>query len=241
MNLMFWKKKKQVEADVAEAGSDKTMVIAAGAEETPAENLARPGLAARLRNTFSTLGQRFRKRRATGTSEDEPPITHEPAAQGPGTAPPPNLKKRLIVGAALGAVILLLAGMGFAAWKLLFSSHEAETSRPAEAAAHGSEPPAKPAHAEQEMQAQMETLKKQNEEMARQLEALKNEKARKDTADGRKETLPGTHEAGAPAGGNNEVTVFSGKDTKASAQALRQAIEEMNAAAGGGKPRKPAE
>jgi hypothetical protein len=172
--------------------------------------------------------------------------TQEAVAQGGSTVRPRNLKKRLIVGGALGAVILLLAGLGFAAWKLLFSSPETVLPHPAEAVAPVSEPPAKPDHAGDEMRAQLEALKKQNEEMAKQLEAMKSEKAqeakdRMATDDAKPESVPAPQKTGSPTHEGNEVTIFTGKDPKASAQALRQAIEEMNAAPGGGKPRKPAE
>lgn len=235
MNLMFWKKKP-----VAEADNDKTMAV--GTEDTPTESPDRPGPMARLRNALSTL----RRRRAGATGEVEITGTQEAVAQDGSAARPRNLKKRLIIGGALGAVILLLAGLGFAAWKFLFSSPEAEPPRPAETAVPVSEPPARPAQAEDETQAQLEALKKQNEEMARQLEALKNEKAqeakdRMANAEARPEIAPAPQQTGSPSRDGNEVTIFTGKDPKAGAQALRQAIEEMNAAPGGGKPRKPAE
>jgi hypothetical protein len=45
----------------------------------------------------------------------------------------------------------------------------------------------------------------------------------------------------APAASSGDVVLFTGKDTKASAAALKQAIEAMNAASGGAKPHKPAQ
>lgn len=241
MNLMFWKKKKPHEVDEAEADNDKTMAIASTSapEEASGENLARPGLATRLRSMFAALGQRLRKRRNSDGGEEENGDDHAASEENAPPSHPPNLKKRLIIGGLLGAAVLLLAGIGFAAWKFLFSSHEAEPPPPAAAATHDSAPPAKPVHAESEMQAQMEELKKQNEEMARQLEALKKESAQ--DGKGQEASAGATPENGASAGGKDEVMVFSGKDPKASAQALKQAIEEMNAASGKGKRRKPAE
>lgn len=243
MNLMFWKKKKPHEADETEAGSDKTMAIAPASdpEEESGGGLARPGLATRLRSMFAVLGQRLRHRRNSDAGKQETADAHAATEEHAPPSRPPNLKKRLIIGGALGAAALLLAGIGFAAWKFLFSSHEAEPPPPPAAATHDSAPPppAKPAQAEDETQAQLEALKKQNEEMARQLEALKKEKSQDEK--GHEESAGATPKNGASAGGGDEVMVFSGKDPKASAQALKQAIEEMNAASGNGKRRKPAE
>ncbi len=237
MNLMFWKKKKPQEAEEEQADDDKTMAIASATEEAAEENPAPAGALARLRNMFSALGQRLR--RHSPASEEETLGTPEAGEESTPSPPPPNLKKRLIIGGALGAAVLLLAGIGFAVWKFLLSSPKAEAPAPTSAAVHGSEAPAKPAHGESEMQAQLEALKKQNEEMSKQLEALK--KGKSQDGKGHEESAGATPENGSSAEGKDDVMVFSGKDPKASAQALKQAIEEMNAASGKGKPRKPAE
>lgn len=244
MNLNFWKKKPAGDTDRPFVDDDKTVAI--NPEKSPGEDLAHPSPGARLGYIFTALAQRLRRKRDAGPGESEVSGVPEAAEAATHSPPPRNLKKRLVIGGALGAAVLLLTGIGFAAWKTLFSTHDTEPPHPAEVVAHGGTAPAKPANAETEMQAQLEALKKQNEEMASQLETLKKRQEEKNLAETLETPQPppaAPPQAGpAPGNGSNEVTIFSGKDPKASAQALRQAIAEMNAATPDGiKPRKPDE
>lgn len=252
MNLMFWKKKKAPAGEEAET-ADETSAQAATGDNPDEEEAAKQGILTRLRGALAAL----RKRPAPAAGDDDttalPPETQprRPPPEGePAPAPAPNLKKRLVLGAALGFVILLLAGMGFAAWKWFAApqageqaeAHQstaniARTAKPeahddADKAAHADGRSAQKAPDSAEMQAQIAALKKQNEQMQSELEAL-----RKAEREGNAPPAAKNDDKNAAGG---EV-LFSGKDPKASAQALKQAIEEMNAAAEGRKPRKPAD
>lgn len=105
----------------------------------------------------------------------------------------------------------------------------AQAKAAADQAATESQPGAAPASANTDVQAQLEALKKQNQEMKAQIEALKN-----------RAPLP-TRPTGAASPSRGEVLIINGKNTKESTQSLKNAIEEMNAAAGikgGQKPSK---
>lgn len=253
MNLMFWKKKNPLAGEEAEA--EEEAAAQAGAKEIPDEEEdAKPGILARLRGAMAAL----RKRPAPVDGDDATTAlpaeaqTRRPSPEGePAPAPAPNMKKRLVLGAALGFVILLLAGIGFATWKWLAPTvpgEGAEAHTPPAEVAHAGKPdarqdPGTAAHADRQgeqkapdnadMQAQIAALKKQNEQMQSELEALRK-------ADREDNAAPATARNNDKNAASGEV-LLSGKDPKASAQALKQAIEEMNAAAEGGKPRKPAD
>ena len=272
MNLLFWKKKKPADEESGEdprgAPDDKTMIAEPEDEGTASQT----SLFARLRTKLTAVGQRFRKRRDAAASEDESPDADEPprrkaSAEEPEeteqeTSPAARSKKRLLIFGALGVLVLLVTGGGFAAWKWLRPS----TPLPVKTAApHLQETkkievravPSGPAHipadttppqpeaispqtaaktqatvasqANPDIQAQIEALKKQNQEMQAQIEALKKQD---------EQQPPGYVSAGKPTktgasslhqGG---VLIINGKDTKASAQSLKQAIEEMNATEG---------
>lgn len=239
MNLKFWKKKAPTGTEEGETDDDRTVAIPRDAEAAEEEEgTVRPGLFARLRNALSTL----RKPRDSGTethdieagtpSREKPAATDRRDADEPVAVPVRNLKKRLIIGGMLGAVVLVLAGIGFTAWTLLAPKH-AEQHKPSETTAHNTATAAPKAPDSAAMQAQIEALKKQNAQMHRQLEALKK------TGQGETpETV--SAESGPTKQANEGVLLFTGKDTKASAAALKQAIEEMNAESSGRPPPKPA-
>ena len=240
MNLKFWKKKMPTGTAEGGADDDRTVAIARDAESAE-ENTAdavRPGLLARLRNALSALRKPRDSGAESGAIEAGTPGGDEAAAAGrreedePVVVPLRNLKKRLIIGGALGAVILLLAGIGLSAWKLL-APNQVEQHKPPQAAAHDSTPATLKAPDSAAMQAQIEALKQQNAQMHSQLEALKTS--------GQRETPAAASVESAPAASSGDVVLFTGKDTKASAAALKQAIEAMNAASGGAKPHKPAQ
>lgn len=252
MNLMFWKKKKPLAGEESDAAQETA--AQAGVEEAPDEEEAtKPGILARLRGALAAL----RKRPAPVDDDDATTAlpaeaqAHRPSPEGePAPAPAPNLKKRLVLSAALGFVILLLAGIGFATWKWLAPPQPgegAEAHKPSAEVAHAGKPDARQdagtaAHADSQgaqkapdgadMQAQIAALKKQNDQMQSELEALRKA-GRDDNA------APATATNNDKNAASGEV-LLSGKDPKASARALKQAIEEMNAAEGG-KPRRPAQ
>lgn len=99
----------------------------------------------------------------------------------------------------------------------------------ADQAAAEAQAAAPPASTDANVQAQLETLRKQNQEMQTQLEALKSQRH------------PPARPAGATASPpRGDVLIINGKNSKESAQGLKQVIEEMNAASGIKREQKPA-
>ncbi|BCB26285.1 hypothetical protein SKTS_11710 [Sulfurimicrobium lacus] len=236
MNLKFWKKKAPADAEEGDTDGDKTVAIPREAEASEEESV-RPGLLARVRNALFALRKPRDSSTEAGDGEAETHGRDKPAAADRGDAEEPlvvpvrNLKKRLIIGGMLGAVVLLLAGIGLTAWTLLAPKHAEQNNSPA--AAHNTATTAAKATGSAAMQAQIEALKQQNAKMLSELEAMKKT--------GQDETPAAAgKEDGAAKTAGGDVLLFSGKDTKASAAALKQAIEEMNAESEGRKPRKTA-
>ncbi|MEN6585608.1 MAG: hypothetical protein ABFE02_06090 [Sulfuricella sp.] len=238
MNLKFWKKKAPADAEESDSVDDKTVAIPREAEAAEAheEGSVRPSLLARVRNALSALRKPRDSSAEAGDGEAETHDRDKPAAasrrdaEEPVIAPVRNLKKRLIIGGMLGAVVLLLAGIGLTAWTLLAPKHAEPHTPPA--TTHNAATIMPKAQDSAAMQAQIEALKQQNAKMHSELESMKKT--------GKDETPAASGaEGGATKSGSGDVVLFSGKDTKASAAALKQAIEEMNAESEGRKPRKP--
>lgn len=238
MNLMFWKKKPKTgeEADThQDAADDKTVAMEVPDLETP----SKPGLLTRVKSGLAGLVRRFKKSPAPdeeNEAEVEAPNKHaSPVAQASDAPPirPRNTKKRLIIGGAISLLILLLAGAGFAAWKIFLSPPEHDTADAApssQTAAHGED------KLDETPQAEIETLRKKNQELQAQIEALKKEPPPDQPSS------PSTGTAGGNAASPPETgdLTISNKDPKAAAQVLKEAIEAMNAGSGGsaGKPAK---
>ena len=217
--------------------------------EVPAQDTAaKPGLLTRVKSGFKGLARRFKKSPSADqeSGEQKLAVKHDNPASQTGETPAIRhirSKKRLIIGAAIGLLILLLTGIGFTAWKIFLSPPEHAAATPATAdAAHSSQPAehaaTEPAAAPmtEAAQAEIDALRKKNEELQAQIEALKKEP---------QQTTPSVSPAGAageqraPASSADEMTI-SNKDPKAAAQAMKEAIEAMNA--GSGRPaRKPAQ
>ncbi|PWB46846.1 MAG: hypothetical protein C3F18_12430 [Nitrosomonadales bacterium] len=231
MNLKFWQKKAK-EGDDAdkpqEEAADQTVAMEARGPDAP----ARPGLLSGMKSGFAGLARRFRKPPAP-----EPVNGEENQAEVIPTLRSIRTKKRLIVGAAIGLLVLLLAGAGFAAWKIFLSPPEHDAAPPATAGASPSSPPLEHAAAKQAETPQDEiaALRKKNEELQAQIEALKKEPPQDQPSIS---TSVPANENAATSASTGEMTI-SNKDPKAAAQALKEAIEAMNA--GSGAPaRKPA-
>lgn len=207
-------------ASPQEEEDDKTVAM----EAPDLDAQPKTGLLARIKGGFSGLARRFRKSSAPGDEDAAETQTGEsPAVR------PMRTKRRLIIGGAIGLLILLLSGAGFATWKIFFSAPEHEASAPTTAAASHDQP--------QETQAEtalteIETLRKKNEELQAQIEALKHEPSQ---ADQPKATTDSAESAAAATPG--EMTL-SNRDPKAAAQSLKEAIEAMNAGSAG-PARKP--
>lgn len=260
MNLLFWKKKKQAPEEEGEgardAAEEQTMLAEAGPETGDAQ--PRTGLLAKL----AAIGQRFRRNKAEAPEPEEESTADEdlrkknsdtPDEEDSETRPAAHAKKRLLLIATAMLLVLLLAGGGLAAWKWLRPAPAAQEAKapptsvigkakvpaPAEApqplgVEHQATPTvatAAAAPANMDIQAQIEALKKQNQEMQAQIEALKNQNAQQPSGYAPVARSGKTGSTPLPQEG---VLIINGKDTKASAQALKQVIEEMNASEGRG-------
>lgn len=235
MNLMFWKKK----ADTGENAEN----IQENSAESPAlreshgkgspdpespdpETLDKPSLAARMKLRLAALIWRFKKPPAFQAEEDQ---AHDDSGHSESTTEdtsppePVNLKKRLILGSAIGLAILLLSGLGFAVWKIFLSTskHDADTSAPAEIS-HTARPVP---HAEAPS-AEINVLKKKNDELQAQVEALKKEQLQPVTP-----TVQQASDNIRSQSVSGEITIDN-KDPKATAMSLKEAIEAMNAGSG---------
>lgn len=229
MNLMFWKKKKpDAEQDAADHDHSVAIPREAEAAEEAGEGSVRPGLLARLRNALAS-----RRKPHAPDAEAGTPDTQEKAE--PHFVPQRNMKKRLVIGGAIGFIVLLLAGIGFAVWKIFLSHPEpapaaTQAAHASPAAQHAETPDAETPHAGMP-ETEIEALKKKNQELQAQIEAIKSEQAQQESAASQTRNN-GAAKTSIDAG---EITL-SNKDPKAAAQALKEAIEAMN----GQKPVKPA-
>lgn len=234
MNLKFWKKKPKAGENADATANDQTVAMEPPALDAP----AKPGLLSRVKSGFA----RFRKTSAQEPAQgEEDQASNAPADSAAESGDTPVLrsirtKKRLIIGGAIGLLVLLLAGIGFAGWKLFLSppEHEAATTAKNDAH-HDSTPPEHAAEKQPETpQDEIEALKKKNDELQAQIEALKKEQPQDPS------TLPSSgnvEENAASSSSPGEMTI-SNKDPKAAAQVLKEAIEAMNAGSGG-PARKP--
>lgn len=215
MNLLFWKKKKTEPEESREQFLDKTDDETATAEPEEAESTPdQPGILARVRIKLAAVGQRLRRRRESSAGEDESPTAGDAGKTGVEASAEDAIitnyalkpRKRLLLAGALIVFILLTAGGGFAAWKWLLVPAPAD------------------------MQVQIEVLKKQNREMQAQIEALKKDsQSEPQPATAAVENRPSGKWKNTALPPGQGVLIISDKDTTASAQALKQAIEEMNA------------
>ena len=171
MNLKFWKKKPKA----GDEGEDEPEIPdakmpEADVQDVPPDQEKRGGMKAKLANFL----QRFKKIPQPEAEEDSGLGKQDGAETG---ASEDNLviksirsKKRLIIAGAIGLLILILAGIGFAAWKIFFSHPKPDAHPPATAeTSHTALPET---HAKQPL-SELEALKKKNEELQAQIEALK--------------------------------------------------------------------
>lgn len=256
MNLMFWKKTTGAGEEAEDALEDpaantkpgmaawmklrlsaltshfkKTPAFSAEAAREPGlespdmEAPAKPGLVVRAKLRLIALARRFKKIPvsdvAEGDEEDAPEIN------------PARSKKRLIIGGAIGLLVLLLAGIGFALWPAApphqgqpDTGHDA--ARPSESAppypAPGEPQPATP----EKPQSEIEALKKENAELHARIETLKRELPQQQSS------VPAARHAGgnAPSSSASGEMMIGNKDPKDTAMTLKEAIEAMNASSG---------
>jgi hypothetical protein len=220
MNLMFWKKKADIGGD-AENPADKMVVH----EALSSESLEKPGLVAKIKSQLAALIRRFKKSPALNAAEAQAPDAtghSESTTEDITPSGPVNLKKRLIIGGAIGLFVLLLAGIGVAAWKFFAPQPKHDATAPASA-----EPPhtAQPTPHAAIPHAETEALRKKNEELQAQIEALKKQPLQQmpaePAAQQESDNIP-------PLPVSGERTIDN-KDPKAAAMSLKEAIEAMNA------------
>lgn len=238
MNLMFWKKKADTGGGaetpqenpageaVAHEAPDSISSGTEAPDPEPTEALAKPGLVARVKLLLAALIRRFKKPpvfQAEGDQAPGAPKSPESEPEDDAPAGPVNLKKRLIIGGAIGLLILLLVGAGFAVWKAFLPAkqEDADTTAAVETLhAVQSAPSAVVPIAE------IEALKKKNDELQAQIDALKKEQSQSDAA-----TAPQASQNIVPSPENGSLTVDN-KNPQATAMSLKEAIESMNAASG---------
>lgn len=187
---------------------------------------ARPGLIVWVKLRLIALIRCFKKTPvsdiAEGDEEDSPEIK------------PARSKKRLVIGGAIGLLVLLLAGIGIAIRPAVPPPQEqpdtrrnvaAMTSRPGESAPALGQPqtstPEKPP-------SEIEALKKENAELHARIEALKKELPQQQPY------VPAARYTGGnvPSSSVSGEMMIGNKDPKATAMTLKEAIEAMNASSG---------
>lgn len=214
MNLMFWKKKTGAVGD-AETSPDES-----GSPDSEAP--AKPGLIAGISSRFAALVGRFKKPPAFSAEEDQAADATQQPESAPEDALPPGPPNLMMVGGAIGLAVLLLAGIGFAVWKMFLSAPAEEAG-----ASAGVSRTARPASPGGESRAEIEALRKKNEELKAQIDALKKEQPRQQPV-----------EPAAPQPSDNLQSSDSGdimvdnKDPKATAMSLKEAIDAMNESSG---------
>lgn len=217
-------------APEASEGSKKPVDAAArepGLESPDMEAPTQPGLVVRTKLRLIALARCFKKTPisdvAEGDEEDTPEIN------------PARSKKRLIIGGAIGLLVLLLGGIGFALWPAApphqeqpDTGHDVATTRPSQPAppepAPGEPQPAAP----EKPQSEIEALKKENAELHARIEALKKVLPQQQSS------VPAARHAGgnAPSSSAGGEMMIGNKGPKDTAMTLKEAIEAMNASSG---------
>lgn len=215
-------------APEASEGLKKPVEAAArepGLESPGMEAPAKPGLVVRAKLRLIALTRRFKKTPVSDVAEGDEEDAFE--------INPARSKKRLIIGGAIGLLVLLLAGIGFALWPAApphqgqpDTGHDA--ARPSESAppypAPGEPQPATP----EKPQSEIEALKKENAELHARIETLKRELPQQQSS------VPAARHAGgnAPSSSASGEMMIGNKDPKDTAMTLKEAIEAMNASSG---------
>ncbi|MDO8464788.1 MAG: hypothetical protein Q7S46_05990 [Gallionella sp.] len=238
MNLMFWKKKAGTGGD-AETPQDDSAGKAAGRKSPATESAdpespdseapAKPGLIAKISSQFAALIRRFKKPPAFSAEGGQTANATGQSKSAPEDATPtspPNLKKRLIIAGTIGLIILLLAGIGFAVRKVFLSTPTEDKDTPVTIETPRA---AKPAPQASASRAEIEALKKKNEELQAQIEALKKEQPRQQATGS---TAPQSNDNIRSSSDSGEVMIDN-KDPKTTAMSLKEAIDAMNESSGG--------
>lgn len=240
------------EDHIPDAPGDSGKPADAAAAEPEPESLATetpvsPGLSVRIKLQLIALIRRFRKMPAPATSEDQHADSHERSEATSEGEHPEDIsdtgsarsRKRLVIGGAIGLLVLLLAGIWIAIWPAsapstnrwgtkhdmtsLSPSIPQPESAPVESKTEIEAP--KKENTPEKFQTEIEALKKENAELQARIEALKKGQQPYATpARQAGENIPSSSASG-------EMTVGN-KDPKATAMSLKEAIEAMNASSG---------
>ena len=215
-------------APEAPEGSKKPVGAAAREPDLESPDMeipAKPGLFVRAKLRLIALTRRFKKTPisdvAEGDEADVPEIN------------PVRSKKRLINGGAIGLLVLLLAGIGFALWPAA-PPHQGQPDTGRDAAHLSESAPPYPAPGEpqpampEKPLSEIEALKKENAELHARIEALKKELPQQQSS------VPAARHAGgnAPSSSAGGEMMIGNKDPKDTAMTLKEAIEAMNASSG---------
>ena len=222
------------------------------ADESPApETPAKPGLFMRIKAGFAAFVREFKTPAAPAASEDD---EHEEGsrsryeavpdgedANGVSDSQPVRSKKWLRTGGAIFLLVLLLSGIGVVIW-LIFTPPQIRSGT-----RHGitttsriirpeSAPKKSQISAPEKPQTEVEVIKKENAELPARIEAPKKEPPQQQPY------VPTVrpNEGNAPSSSVSGEMMISGKDPKAAAMSLKEAIKAMNASSGdrGKKPAK---
>lgn len=214
----------------ASEGSKKPFDAAArepGLESPDVEVPVKPGLIVRAKLRLIALTRRFKKTSvsdvAEGDEEDAPEIN------------PARSKKRLIIGGAIGLLVLLLASIGFALWPAApphqeqpDTGRDVATTRPSQPAPPEPAPDEPQPAMPEKLPSEIEALKKENAELHARIEALKKELPQQQPY------VPAARHAGGntPSSSASGEMMIGNKDPKDTAMTLKEAIEAMNASSG---------
>lgn len=227
--------RKALAADAEESQADH-------ADESPApEAPAKPGLFARIKAGFTAFAREVKAPAALTTAgeddEDAPQSRSaaEPEDESTENAPPRS-KKRLLVGGAIGLLVLLLVGIAIAYWLASEPPEQRHGTRHDTDAIPSRSDAPDPAHeklsapALEEPSPEVEALRRENTELQAQIEALRGARQRPSAPPAR----PYGGNVAVPPPGSGELAVGS-EDPKAAAMTLKEAIEAMNATTGDDK------
>lgn len=212
-------------------------------EESPApETPAKPGLLVRIKAGFAAFTREFKASAAPAASEDQDADSHdrsgaapegEPPEDFPGTEPARS-RRGLVIGGAVGLLVLLLVGIGIAIWPIFTPSQQRwgtkhdMTTITSRAIRPESAPEKPQTTAPEAPQTETEALRKENAELQARIEALKKEPPQQ------RPYVPPARQTGGstPSSSVSGEMMVGNKDPKAAAMSLKEAIEAMNADSG---------
>ena len=233
MNLMFWKKKADTGEDAEstqKSPAEETVVRESNdseshdTEASDQDAATKPRLGARIKSRLAAFIRRFKKPPVFQAEEESAQDDSGHSKSTPENISPPkpvSLKKRLIFGGAIVLVVLLLIGVGFAVWKIFLSTPEKDADISATV-----EPPrnVRPAPHAVIPRAEIEALKKKNEELQAQVEAYKKEPQQLRPIES---TVSQASDNIRSQSASGEITIDN-KDPKTTAMSLKEAIDAMN-------------